>query len=237
MNLIKPPAHPAKYSASVIATIRQAIIDHTEPFRWNVLDPFGGVGGIHQISDIVETWCIELEAEWAHQGLMDGWTYCGDFFAFDSGYATFWHGAEVELSPLLFDVVATSPTYGTRMADHHEAKDASSRITYRHKLGRPLSPNNSGAMQWGHAYRLFHAKAWCKVWALLEPGGLFLLNISDHIRKDERQPVTAWHVGACRSIGFVLEQKIKVETQRMGFGANRGARVDHESVLVFRKPK
>lgn len=58
-----------------------------------------------------------------------------------------------------FDVVATSPTYGNRMADHHEARDDSDRGTYRHRLSRPLHPSNSGAMQWGEEYRSIHEKA------------------------------------------------------------------------------
>ena len=48
-----------------------------------------------------------------------------------------------------FDAICTSPTYGNRMADHHEARDGSPRDTYRHVLGRPLTPGNSGALHWG----------------------------------------------------------------------------------------
>ena len=37
------------------------------------------------------------------------------------------------------DCIVTSPCYGNRMADHHDAKDSSRRITYKHKLGRDMS--------------------------------------------------------------------------------------------------
>lgn len=37
----------------------------------------------------------------------------------------------------MFDAVITSPTYGNRMADHHDAQDGSKRITYRHSGRHP----------------------------------------------------------------------------------------------------
>jgi hypothetical protein len=60
-----------------------------------------------------------------------------------------------------FDAICTSPTCGNRMADHHEARDISPRHTYRHVLGRPRTPGNSGALQWGDGiageeYRALH---------------------------------------------------------------------------------
>ena len=58
-------------------------------------------------------------------------------------------GAVQSFSDATFDMVVTSPTYGNRMADHHNAKDGRRRITYTHNLGRTLTPGNSGAMQWG----------------------------------------------------------------------------------------
>ena len=76
----------------------------------------------------------------------------------------------------------TSPTYGDRLADHHDARDGSVRHSYKHDLGRDLHPDNSGAMQWGPAYRDFHTAAWVEVRRVLRPGGRFVLNVKDHVR-------------------------------------------------------
>lgn len=38
-----------------------------------------------------------------------------------------------------FDAIITSPTYGNRMADHHDARDNSRRLTYRHSGTHPAT--------------------------------------------------------------------------------------------------
>lgn len=108
-------------------------------------------------------------------------------------------------------------------------------MTYRHVLGRPLHPDNSGQLQWGEKYCAFHRKAWGEVARVLKPGGLFLLNISNHIRDKKEQAVMPWHLKACLEGGFKLLDMETVETPRMRFGENHGARVAHEYVLVFER--
>ncbi len=75
------------------------------------------------------------------------------------------------------------------------------------------------------------------MYELLVDGGLFVLNVSDHIRGGVKQPVVAWHEGVCRKLGFVVTDNYKVGTRRMKMGENREARVDGERVLVMRKGK
>jgi len=132
-----------------------------------------------------------------------------------------------------FDSVCTSPTYSNRMADHHEAKDSSRRNTYRHALGRPLHPDNSGAMQWGPQYREFHAKAWTEARRVLQLGGVFVLNIKDHVRKGQRQHVTQWHIEALMDLGFAIVEHVAVDCPGNRQGANGDARIDYESVIKF----
>lgn len=225
-NAVTAAKHPAKFSPSIKGVLTEMI----QAEQWTlhrvarVLDPFAGVGGIHDLPlDLCLVHAIELEPEWAVQSEAKGWTWCGDFFAYPLGAG--W-----------YDMIVTSCTYGNRMADHHNAQDPSKRNTYKHTLGRDLTPGNSGAMQWGDEYRVFHRMAWLKVWNMLKPGGAFILNISDHIRKKERQPVTAWHIGVCKSIGFVEEERRDVQTPRNRQGENHEARVAHEWVIRFRKP-
>jgi tRNA G10 N-methylase Trm11 len=160
---------------------------------------------------------VEIEPEWA---AMDWRTVVGDATA-------------LPFPDDVFDVVATSPCYGNRLADHHEAKDGSVRHSYTHDLGRRLHPNNAGQLHWGEAYRDLHDRAWRESVRVLRPGGRFLLNISDHVRKGAVQPVTAWHVETLKGLGLVVVDHWELSTPRLRFGANANTRVDCESVVVL----
>lgn len=213
MTVTEPKvSHPCPFSDEILNVIRP-MVRPTD----RVLDPFAGVGKIHELN--ADTVGVELEPEWAD---MHPQTIVGDALALPFDDET-------------FDVVATSPVFGNRMSDHHEARDDSKRITYRHQLGRKLHPNNAGQLQWGEKYRLFHAEAWAEAVRVLKPGGRFVLNVSDHIRSGVVQKVVEWHVDELQRLELQLVSDIEVPTRRMGFGANRNVRVEHEHVVVFNK--
>lgn len=231
----KPTPHPAKYTAAVLDAIRLVLDEHLPsaggPAAPSILDPFAGVGGIHELGDFYRTYAVEIEPEWAAQSEARGPTWCGDFFEFDPVRS---HVVEPHSWPLKFDAIITSPTYGNRMADKHDARDASKRITYKHKLGRDLSENNSGRMQWGVEYKLFHGLAWkrCRD-RLLVDYGLQIVNVKDHVRRGAIVPVVDWHRERLKRLGFTMVDDVYVETPGMRFGQNHAARVDGEHVLVF----
>lgn len=213
--------HPATYTESFIPKFAELLFGCT-----NVLDPFGGVGKLALIKQHGFTGkvvCNELEREWAETGKydVDEW-HIGD--AANMGWA----------ASNSFDAICTSPTYGNRMADHHNAKDASKRITYRHCLGRPLDDNNTGKMQWGEKYRQKHIEIYSECLRVLKPNGLMIVNVSDHIRKAQVVNVVEWHKETLTIFGMKLIDEIKIETPRMGFGQNAKSRVQHECILVFR---
>lgn len=186
-----------------------------------ILDPFAGVGGIFKLTQWLpdaEIAGVEIEPEWVRS---DSRIIRGN-------------ALDLPWPAQYFDAVCTSPTYGNRLADHHNAKDASRRRSYTHDLGHVLHPDNSGAMRWGREYREFHARAWREARRVLVPGGLFLLNCKDHIRRGIVQPVTAWHVGELEYLGFVVVRWEKVPCPGLRYGANHSARVDHESVVLLR---
>lgn len=140
----------------------------------------------------------------------------------------------------------SSPAYANRMADSHEAKDVyktgpragqlTDRITYRHKLGRRLSPGNGGGLQWGSKYKKLHERILAEMVRVTAPGGLIVINVSNHIRNHQEVDVAGWWHGAMRLTGLLVpEQDIRVPTQRMRYGQNHGARVAHEWVFVMRR--
>jgi SAM-dependent methyltransferase len=219
-------AHPAKFSDPLMPVFQKIIDDFVldcPEFLPAVLDPFAGTGRIHELKRC-RTVGVEIEPEWAE---MNPRTMLGDATQLPGPWAGF------------FDMVLTSPTYGNRMADSHTPgpNDTSTRITYTHKLGRPLHPNNTGQMQWGRAYKRMHMTAWLEAKRVLRPGGLFVLNIRNHYRAGELVDVSAWHYDVLVELGFEPVGLTEVPTPGMRYGANADLRVDHEDVWIFRKPQ
>ncbi len=211
-------AHPAKFSLGLIPVFADLLEGYER-----VLDPFAGTGRVHQMDDYgsFDTVGIEIEPEWAD---MHERTLVGDALDLPFGDAE-------------FDAACTSPTYGNRLADHHEAKDGSIRHSYRHTLGRPLAPTNSGQLQWGPEYRDFHKATWAEVNRVVRPGGRFVLNLKDHVRKKQLAPVTGWHVShLIQETDFELLNVIGVAAPSLRQGANSTARAGNaEIIFVFER--
>lgn len=215
--LTKPIKFPAGFSQELYPVFR-AVVGKPK----NLLDPFAGAGGIFHLQQWLPTTeivGIEIEPEFA---ALHPQTQVGN--ALHTGFPSSY-----------FDCCLTSCVYGNRMSDHHDAKDASRRITYRHAKGSPLHDDNAGMLQWGPQYRHFHHHAWIEVHRVLETGGRFILNIGNHIRRGEEQKVSEWHVETIKALGFEHFFSIRVNTKKMKYGANHHLRIDHEMVHVFEK--
>lgn len=217
--------HPATYTEIFLPLFAALLRDAA-----NVLDPMGGSGKLAKIKAYGyrgRVVCNDLETEWWSEGHSNG-------YAVDE-----WHNTDAAAmtwaADASFDAIATSPTYGNRMADHHHARDASRRITYRHKLGRALHAENTGALQWGAAYRHKHTAIYRECLRVLKPGGLFVLNVSDHIRDGRRVYVSKWHLETLRAMGLTLRACHAIKTPRHRFGANARARCAVEYVFLFLK--
>jgi tRNA G10 N-methylase Trm11 len=214
--------HPAVYTDSFLPIFAKLLEGSKK-----VLDPFAGTGKLAKIKNFGFTGlvvCNELESEWTKTSPypVDEWRI-GD--ARDLSWC-------VDI-----DAVCTSPTYGNRMADSHNAKDSSRRITYTHYLGRKLTDGNSGKMQWGENYKKLHEDVWSECLKTLPVGGKLIINISNHIRNGKEIDVVGWHEECVKKIGFDLVQRIEVETPRMRFGQNSQKRIQHEVILFFTKLK
>jgi len=211
--------HPAKFTSKHLNAITEILEDLFGPdHAAAILDPFAGIGTIHELP--YETRGIELEPEWADQH---------ELTSVGSALNTKYPDAS-------FDAVVTSPCFGNRMADHHEAKDDSKRHTYKHYLGRPLTDGSSAAMQWGEDYQHFHTEAWSEAKRVLKPGGILIINIKDHVRGGKIQHVTKWHGDTCAGIGFQQVDTIIIPVTGLTHGENFNQRIPHESLLVFQKP-
>lgn len=211
------PPHPARYTEALLPIMARYLTGCAR-----ILDPFGGVGGVFKLAAWLpgaQIEAVELEPEWA---AADTRIIVGNALALP------WASAH-------FDAICTSPAYGNRMADHHEARDASRRHTYRHALGRPLSADNAGAMQWGERYRQFHRLAWAEALRVLRPGGIFVLNCKDHVRRGAVQQVTEWHVGELQRQGCSMVDRVQVVCPGQRHGANGHLRIDFETVAVLRR--
>lgn len=129
---------------------------------WKVLDPNAGIGKIHLLAERcgIETVGIEIELDWA---CAHPRTLVGNAF-----YLPFKDNE--------FDAICVSPVFGNRMSDHHDAKDASKRITYRHMIEHELHPDNTGQLQWGATYRDAYKLMWTEAVRVMKPEGVFILN-------------------------------------------------------------
>lgn len=252
MGDVETKPHPAKFSKEVLGAARDWITWESDRLGGplTIFDPFAGTGRVHRLADEGhEITAVELEPEWAahHPD-----TIVGNILDLPD-----------EIQGKRFDVLFTSPCYGNRMADSHEAKDAckkcngtgavqiaenvkglkvcptckgtklSRRNTYTHQMGRKLHKDNSGTLQWGPKYRAFHMQAWDKVHA-----NLWIVNLSNHIRNGQEQLVTEWHLATLlNDFGLKLVAVEPVQTQRNRQGENGDLRVENEFLLVLRDPQ
>ena len=213
--------HPAKFSEGIIETMAQVLGGH----HGCVLDPFAGTGRIFELESL-GPWCVhalEYEPEWAMHRPR---TWLGDARA-------------LQFEDEIFTVIATSPTYGNGMGQRHfhpNEAGKSSRYSYPDRLGRDMTPGNTGAVRWGEEYRELHLAAWSEAVRVLAGGGRFLLNFRDSFKKKQLQPISGWHMETLRSLGLQFVAVAAVGTPGMRAGANNNPLGTGEVIFVFDKP-
>lgn len=245
--------HPAPWHPKLLAVVARMAIE--EQGRWmdgqrlRVLDPFAGTGRIHllpsmvaaTIQDVpVSTVGVEIEAEWAacHPDTVHGNALV---------YPEEWKADRP------FQMVATDPTYGNRMADKHDPKDAckacdgdgckackgsglSRRHTYRHTLGRQLDPSSSGGLQWGKGYRQFHELWLQRTLEVVQPDSLVVVAMKNHIRDGVEQLVAEWWVNMLLYQRCRLQEVVPVALNGVTHGRNHGLRTEYTFLIAVRTP-
>lgn len=217
---IQPVRHPAPYNKKLFPVMASML--------WgchDLLDPMAGEGNIFKLrgyfTPTPNITAVEIEPDYAkaHPEVQ-----VGDALHLDS-------------KDDVFDAIGVSPAWANRLADHHNAKDGSRRITYKHCIGHDLHPNNGGQLQWGPKYRAFITQAWTEARRVLQPGGRFVLDIGNHIRGGVEIDVAGWMKGEMVRLGYHYITEVKVKTGRLRYGRNHELRIDHEFVMLFRNDK
>jgi hypothetical protein len=221
--------HPAKFSDTNLARLDQLVPAGT------YLDPFAGTGRVHELQREVKggdgAWAwrttvgIEIQAQWAN---LHAQTHVGNALALPDD----WTGR--------FDGIITSPCYGNRFADHHNAHDSSTRRSYTHDLRTmtgddtlELEPDNTGTLYFRQPrYESDHRRAWAECHRVTRDDALMFLNLSNFIDRGAEQPVVGMHIKLLAQTGWTYKTREVVQTPRMRRGANHEARVEHEVIVV-----
>lgn len=215
--------HPAKYSDAIIKKLALLLTEHNCK---RVLDPFAGTGKLAFVKylgfqGIIV--CNDIEPDWKEPSYpVDAWYHR------DAANLPFADGE--------FDCICTSPTYGNRLADKNKGR--SNDLTYTTGLGHSLHPSNTGILQWGQEYKAKHLDVYQECYRVLAENGLFILNISNHIRDKLEVPVSEWHRNVLtKEFGLRLLEDCHINTPRFRRGAAnvRDERVAFEHIYVMRK--
>lgn len=217
-------SHPATFSKELYATLRHELVGAKR-----VLDPFAGTGVFLDLLDdgAVGTG-VEIEGddwEGSRPGLVRG----------DSRNLVAMFGRNA------FDAVVSSPCYPNGVTDNFNAGAKTQRThhynTYRFRLGRPLTPGSLAGCGRGLTKRHNdgHEEIAKQIVQVLEPGGKLIWNCKDVIKNKELVPVVDWWANLWTDLGLDYVHEYEIKCPGIREGANRDARADTESVLVFTK--
>lgn len=231
--------HPAQFSDELIGPIAWLLMEAGVELGGVLLDPMAGVGvKLGLIAEKLGMMPAGFEVELAYfhpvrytapwVTLRDSTHPFGRLFV---GETAAW---------------VCSPPYPNGMSDDFVAKDASRRNTYAHRIRRSLPgysmhENNSGAMsprRSEKAYRRFmavHAKVWENTFEVLKPGAPGVVNVKNTVYG--RHVFVEETVDQLLAAGFEVLKRVQVPCRGNRHGANRDARVDHEELILVRKPE
>lgn len=243
--------HPAKFGEEILTAIADVLT--TYPIHGEVLDPMAGTGRIHLLEFLgYVTVGVELEPEWAamHPRTVVGnaedlpaeWRERFGAVITSPPYANRMadhHEAKERCKACEGTGQHWDPTVNGNVVDclkcHGAGRRTYKRNTYRHILGRPLTDGSAAGMQWGDTYRTSMTTVLRNIYRVLKPGGLFVLNVKDHVRGDTLQGVPEWFKECAKDIGFAFVEEVPVPSTGNRQGRNGDKRAPNEWLIVFHK--
>lgn len=233
------PAHPCQYSGPVLDAMARSLRREAKRLSMGrkqllVLDPCAGTGlrvMNHPMFDEHAWLGIELEASFIAPEAW--WVAPGDM-------------TDVSLPDHVIDVYCTSYVFPNRMTDSFIQAEGNEweYITYSHKARANrndrtyrLAPTNAGALRWGEPYRELHSRAIAEGIRVLRHGGLFVVEMKNHMVKGEIIPVTEWFVEEFKRQGCKIERKARVGVPGNRKGANREQREEYSTLIHARAPR
>ena len=222
----RPPRHFQKYLPKTIEAIEERI-GHSKM----ILDPMAGT--LQRLSILEEpnrgyhlVHGVEYEQAWVdgykHPRLIQG----------DARNLPFNNGT--------FDVIIVSPSYGNRDSDKTgDWWDNADRKTYAAGLGKNPTKGSLCVPFEFPEYKIGHTLAWCEAVRVLKVGGLFVINLKNHIKKGQIIRVSQWHREVLRDkIGLKEVDDTSIPTRGRLSGENYDVRAENvEKIYIFTKPE
>ena len=222
--------HPATYTDALLPIFAELLLKSqlapqvsgtVGPGPAKILDPFAGTGKIARLRAWLpqaEFYGYEIEPEWAEQARAAG---CVMHHRRQPADALPRRHVRRHLhEPDLREPHGRSPRGARRQPAPHLPARA-----------RPAADARElrGAAMGREEYRALHVAVWTECRRVLKPGGIFVLNVKDHIRGGVLQEVTNWHAVTLLMLGFVCTRRVHVPCPGQRHGANghlpRGLRV------------
>jgi hypothetical protein len=211
--------HPAKYSKELLPYLAK----HSYGVCLDIMGGTGRIGLLKEINPLItKTISNELEKEWAIQGIENK---VDEIIIGDA--------KNLKLS---VDCIITSPPYGNRMADNFKpSKPSSMRKLYAGDLGRTPSNGSVCCKHFNRGYEEIIKEIYDNVIKNVQHD-LFILNVSNFIRKFKEVDVISWYLNYFKENGYYLKYRYDIVTRRQrGVGANAHLRVPTEFIGVFSK--
>ena len=220
-----PRKHYTRYNAAVIAAIEARIGDSKR-----ILDPMAGtMERLRELEQPDRGWHRvhgnEIEQRWVdgypHKRLRQG------------------DARDLPYKDEKFDVIIVSPSYGNRDSDRSgEWWDNPDRKTYAAALGKNPDPLSLCVPFTDPRYKAGHTLAWAESVRVLKTGGLFVINLKNHVVSSTIQRVSQWHRTILRDVlGLEEIDDTSVATPGRHSGAHSEKRAENiEKIYIFSKP-
>lgn len=222
----RPRKHYTRYNAAILEAVKVRIGESKE-----ILDPMAGtMERLRTLEDPANGWHlvhgVEYEQEWVdgypHPRLVQG------------------DARDLPYPDASFDVIVVSPSYGNRDSDRSgDWWDNPDRKTYAAALGRNPSRGSLCVPFQDPYYRQGHTLAWAEAVRVLRPGGLFVINLKNHMAGGVIQRVSQWHKAVLRD---TLRMQEVDDTSVAVSGRHSGAHTDvraeqTEKIYIFSRPQ